>query len=504
MGGHLLLGIDLGTSGVKAGVYDSEARLLGLGRARSYPVISSHPGWSESDPELWWDGAAASVRDACEAGGVSPADVGAVGMSVFFPALVPMSETGESLRPAILYNDQRSLGEVDAILDIIDREAYQRRIGNVLVPGTCAVTSMLWLKEHEPEIYRSSHTLGMANTFLASRLCGEHVTDYSNASLTGLVHGASPQRWSTELCDLMGIDPGKLPRIVAPSQVVGFVGGEGARMTGLQPGTPVVAGMGDAAASAYGAGAVDESTVIYITGSTDCVTSPFSRPTEDLRWLNSGYIREDIWFGIGTMTSSGVSVEWFASQFYTGEQDQRIQAMIQDAASVEEKSSPELLYLPYLQGERTPIWDPRARGAFFGLTTATTRADMARAVFQGTALGLRDVVRCLEDMRGPVTEIRACGGGGRNSLWTAIKADALGRSIDVLGFQEMGSLGGALLAGVGTGVFPSHEHAAGVARGAAAVTSVDPDPARSGRYDELYELYTSLYAQTRDIAHALE
>ena len=257
--------------------------------------------------------------------------------------------------------------------------------------------------------------------------------------------------------------------------------------------------MGDAAAGAYGAGAVDGSTVVYVAGSTDCVTSPLDRPTEDLRWINSGYIREDLWFGIGTMTSSGVSVEWFADQFYSGSRDERLAAMIADAQAAASREAAELLYLPYLQGERTPVWDPKARGAFFGLTASTSRADMAQAVFLGTALGLRDVVSCLEQMRGGAFEIRACGGSMRNEYWTQLKADVLGRPIGVLSMQETGSLGAALLAGVGTAVVGSHEEAARLSRAASAVTAVEPGT-DTARHEELYELYTALYERTRDLS----
>lgn len=522
----LLAGLDIGTSGVKAGVFDAGGKLVGLARA-PHRIETPRPGLAECDPEDWWRGLVRSLREACEAGGVSPGDIGGVGLSVLYPVVVPLDADGRALYPAILYSDQRSLAQVAAIEEKIPRAEYESTIGNRLVPGTCAVTSMAWLRDERPDAYEGARVLGFANTFAVSRLTGEFVTDPSNASVSGLMNINDPRRWSEELAEKLGIDPVKLPRIIGSDEVAGAVTKAAAEETGLSQGTPVVAGCGDVVASAVGAGLASGGAggewAVYIAGSSDSLTVPMARPSEGRGCVNCACVPRGVWLGIGTTTSSGASVDWFAREFLetaschggrmpAGES----LAVVTDLAASSPPGANGLLFTPYLQGERTPLWDPRARGGFFGLTLTSGRADLARAVFEGTAFSFRQMVESLEGFAGTeLREIRAVGGGTRNALWNQIKADVLQRKIRVLGFQETGTLGAALLAGVGAGVYRSFEEAADVPAGprrAEAATAaqpggeaevIEPDPARADVYARLFELYSTVYRRTRDIAHGL-
>jgi len=498
---ELLLGLDIGTSGVKVGVAEAGGRLLGLGRA-SHENASPQPGWVECDPQRWWGGVLAALRQACAEAGRSPADIAAVGVSVLFPCVVPLDADARALYPAILYCDRRSLAEVAAIEALIPRAEYEARIGNVLVPGTCAATSLAWLRGHQPDAWRAAHCFGFANTAITARLTGEFCTDPTQVALSGLVDIYDPWRWDAELCEKLGIDATRLPRVAGAAEVVGTLTRAAAAETGLRPGTPVVCGCGDVPASALGAGAADPSSVIYVAGSTDCVAVPTPAPTGDRRWVNSAYVPRGLWLPIGTTTSSGVSVEWFTREMLV-RGGEGLRAMTELAAGAP-LGSHGLLFLPYLQGERTPLWDPRARGAFFGLSTATTRADLARAVLEGTAFALRSVIESLEGVVGaPVGEIRAVGGGTRNALWNQIKADVLGKRLAVLEFQETSALGAALLAAMGAGLHTSFAAAADAARSCNRAHVVEPDPARAESYGRLYPLFAGLYPATRELAHAL-
>jgi xylulokinase len=522
-----LLGIDVGTSGVKAGIFDPTGHLLGLGRA-PYTVDAPHPNWAQCDPERWWRGVLKALAGACEAAGIAPAAIDSVGIGVLYPCVMPLAADGHALYPAILYSDQRSLSQVAAIEALIPRETYENRIGNVLVPGTCAVTSILWLRDTYPEIYAETEAFGWANTFITARLTGEIYVDPTTVALSGLVDIEDPWQWSETLCDTLGVDPQRLPKIAGAADVVGTVTREAAEVTGLRVGTPVVCGAGDVPTSTVGAGvkaavsdkvpstsgnrgrwnapemsadvSADASAVAYAAGSTDCVAAPLPRPTEDRRWVNSTYIPRGVWLGIGATTSSGVSVAWAARELLACEE---LGTMTELAASAP-PGSHRLLYLPYLQGERTPIWDPLARGMVMGLTASTTRADLARAIFEGTAFALRQVIECLETVVGhPVAQIRAMGGGTRNPLWNQIKADVLQKALLVLEFQETGALGAALLAGLGIGVYETFEEATDVAQRVSGGVTVTPDPAHAAIYDELFELYTQAYPETKALAHAL-
>ncbi|MHC4981688.1 MAG: xylulokinase [Planctomycetota bacterium] len=499
---ELLLGIDVGTSGVKSGIFDLEGQLLGLGRS-PYRTSAPRGGWAECDPQLWWRGLVDSLAEACDSAKVAADQIGAIGVGVLYPAVAPLDKSGRPLHPAILYCDQRSLQQVEWIESRIAREKYQSIIGNTLVPGTCAVTSMLWLRDERPEEYSNARALGFANTFLTAALTGDFFADPTMAALSGLVDIKDPWCWSEQLCEALEIDKGRLPRIAGSAEVIGGVRNSAAKQTHLKAGTPVVCGCGDVPASAIGAGALSPGTVVYIAGSTDCVSVPMSRPTDDRRWINCAYIPRDTWMGIGTTSSSGMSVEWFVREVLGAGGSAGLEKMTRLAAA-SRPGSGRVLYLPYLQGERTPVWDPQARGLFIGLTSATTRADMARAVFEGTAFALRQVIECLEGVIDEdVEEIRAVGGGTANQLWNSIKASALKKELHVLDFQETGALGAALLAGIGAGHYDSPEKAVSVARSVGGEKLIEPDPQLIGIYDELFSVYSALYPRTREIAHTL-
>lgn len=499
--GNLLAGVDIGTSAVKVGLFDLSGRPVGIGRAR-YAIDSPYPGWAQCDPWLWWQGFLDALKQACDVAQVEPASIGAVGLSVLFPAVVPMDVQGHPLHPAILYNDRRSLAQVQKIELVIPRSEYQAAIGNRLMPGTCAVTSMAWLRDERPEAYTASHVLGFASTFMVARLTGEFCTDPTHAALSGLACIDEPWRWSEALCEKLGIELERLPRIVAPGQVVGGVVGAAARECGLRVGTPVVAGAGDVPASTIGAGIRPQGTAVYIAGSTDCLALMLPRPSPGSAWVNCAYVMPGRWLGIGTTTSSGVSVEWFAREFLGQDGAEGVARMTELAESAPPGSN-RLLYLPYLQGERTPVWDPLARGVFIGLTASTARADLARAVFEGTAFALREVLEYRAPGAGPVEEIRAVGGGTRNELWNRIKAAVLKRPLQVLAFQDTSALGAALLAGTGSGIYSSPEEAALLAREVCGGRIVSPDPEWEALYDELFALYKQIYPRVQEIMHRL-
>jgi xylulokinase len=466
---QLLAGVDAGTSGVKVGLFEPDGRLVGLGRS-SHQIDIPRPGWTQCDPELWWLGFLRAFRQACEEGQVGPDAIGALGLSVLYPAVMPLDAQGCALYPAVLYSDRRSLDQVREIERRIPPREYRALIGNPLMTGTGAVTSMAWLRDERPAEYEAARALGFANTFFIARLTGEFFTDPTNAALSGLVDIRDPWRWSEGLCEELDIARERLPGIAGSAQVVG------ARLGGA---------------------------LVYIAGSTDCVAAPMSRPSTDTAWINCAYVDRGAWLAIGATTSSGVSVAWFTSEFLDRGEGEGLASMI-ELASSSPPGCNGLIYVPYLQGERTPVWDSLARGVFIGLTASTTRHDLARAVFEGTAFSLRQVIERVDSVvQGPVGDIRAVGGGTKNDLWNQIKADVLKKRLHVLKFQETGTLGAALLAGIGCGVYGSFEEATRVPEGLLDARVVAPDPGRAELYDELFALYSKIYPQTRDIMHGL-
>jgi xylulokinase len=504
--GRPLLGIDLGTSGVKAGIFDPAGPLLGFGRA-GYEVLSPHPGWAETDPAAWWEGTCSAISAACSQAHLDPADISSVGLSVLFPAVMLLGPDAVPLSRALLYCDQRSLAQIRAIERAIPRDEFQSLVGNTLAPGNSAVTSILWLRDDSAAAFSSARVIAWANTYLVAKLTGHMVTDPCMAALSGLVDIREPRRWNPSLCERLGVPLEKLPVILRPDEVAGTVSEEAHVQTGLRLGVPVVCGSGDTPSAVFGAGAASPGEVVYSAGSTDCVTTPLSRPTRDLRWVSATCAVDDLWCAIGTTTSSGASVAWFCREIL-GRDDGEARRALSELAVRSPAGANGLLFLPYLQGERTPIWDPLARGVFFGLSASTTRADMARAVLEGTAFGLRGVMDSLEEVAErppgqPQLQIRAVGGGTGNALWNSIKASVLGRPLSVLGFQETGVLGAALLSGMGCGTYRSSAEAVAVARSVGKSMEVTPEPALARVYEELYPLFGELYPKTAAIAHAL-
>jgi xylulokinase len=501
-GCELLMGIDVGTSGVKVGLFDPDGTMVGFGRSSNYTFYSPRPGWSQSDPERWLEGISQAIRQSCAEAKIKPSDVGAVGVSVFSPTIVPVDRRGRVCYPAILYSDQRSVRQVQEILYLIPRNRYQRITGNVLVPGNCAVTSMAWVRDEEPEVYRKTACFAFANTFVTSWLTGGCFTDPTMVSMSGLADIRDPRTWSEHLCATLHVDMDRLPRIAESWEIIGEVRAGASSRTGLRTGVPVVNGCVDVVASSVGAGAGEEGCLVYVAGSSDNITTPLSQPAQTLKWVNVSYFPENVWMGVGTSTCSGSSVDWFVREILRCGEGGYTSML--DLAASSTPGSRGLLFLPYLQGERTPLWDPRARGLFVGLTTSTTCGDLARAVLEGTAFALRDIVENLKDITSSSRrEVRCVGGGMKNPLWNQIKADVLQMPLYLLEFQETGCLGSALLAGMGLGVYGSFVEAVGVARNKIRVQVVEPDSSKGEIYGKTFSLFRDAYSASRDVVHAL-
>ncbi len=501
--GNVLLGLDIGTSSVKAGVFTPDGRLLGLGRS-GYVIRQPHPGWAECDPGEWWHGTRAALRQACAAAGIEPGDVQAVGLSVLFPCVMLLDRRLRPLSPALLYCDQRSAPQAAAIAAVLPATEFAARTGNVLTPGTSAVTSLAWLRDNCPGEYRAAAHVAWTNTWLLARLTGTVAVDPSMVALSGLAEKQDPWHWSEPLCRRFGIAGDKLPPIRGAAEVAGTITVVAARATGLRPGTPVVTGCGDVPAAALGGGVTTSDTALYVAGSTDCVCVPLARPARPGSWVNCAHIEAGRWLAIGTATSSGVSVEWFCRTFLGHRRGSaaRLDEMRRLAAAAPAGANG-VLFLPYLQGERTPIWDADATGAFTGITVRTTPADLARAVFEGTACSLRHILADTRRVLGRTPGVLlATGGGTANGLWNQIKADVLQRPLQILGFQETGVLGAALLAGVGSGLF-TPSGAAGIAARRQTRHAVVPDAGKGGLYDRLFARYVATYPAMRTVVAGL-
>jgi xylulokinase len=440
-----------------------------------------------------------------ERNGIRREEIESVGISTMCPSLVALDGEGNPLRPSILYLDQRSLPQAKRIQEEIGLDRIFQATGNRIAPGTYSVTSMLWIKENEPEVFNRTRYFGHGNTFLAHRLTGQFAFDCTNASFTGLFGTGSDRLWSRELCQALKVPIELLPRPVISSIPAGTVSAAASRATGLAEGIPVAIGGADTACSALGAGVIDSGQVFETSGTSDVLSFCADRPEFDIRFMNRCHVVPERWLLMGAMLSPGAALSWFRDQCCLPEkrtaEDLGLSAY--QIMDLEAKISPpganRLLFLPYMRGERSPVWDPYARGVFFGLSLDTTKADMIRSILEGTAYGLRQNLEIAEKNLGlRAKDLRAVGGGSKSAIWTQIKADVLKRPITVLNLQETAVLGAAMLGGLASGRFAEHREAVSKAS-AQPLRVLSPDPETGLLYDQMYESYLSLYLSLKEL-----
>jgi len=481
----LVLGLDVSTTATKAVLMDREGAVRAVATC-GYGFETPKPLWSEQDPALWWNGTVSSVRSALAEAGVGGETVDAIGLAGQMHGLVTLDAAGDVLRPAILWNDQRTEAECDLIRERVGRERLIAVTGNDALPGFTA-PKLIWIRRHEPDIWSRIASILLPKDYVRLRLSGDRATDRADGAGT-LLFDLARRDWSDEVVSALEIDDSWLPRTYEGPEVTGAVSEEAAAATGLRAGTPIVAGGGDQAAAAAAMGAVEPGVLSLSLGTSGVVFATTDGPSIEPNGRLHAFCHAvpARWHVMGVMLSAGGSLRWYRDALAPGVQF----GELVDEASEAPTGSDGLLFLPYLSGERTPHADPLARAAFVGLTLHHGRPHLTRSVLEGVAFGLRD---SLELMRatglGLPTEIRATGGGSTSALWRQILADVLEMSVATTSTSEGAAQGAAMLAAVGSGWFPSVEDACRtwVTLGEAT------DPSDPASYRELYARYRELY-----------
>ncbi len=488
-----LLGIDLGGTGAKAGIFTLDGGLVGYGYTE-YAMISRLPGQAEHDAEGWWQATTRAVRQALS--GVPPSAILAVGVGCT-NGLVAVDRVGQPLRPAIMLWDQRSLPEVARIRAALGEAEVQTVTGNPVAPGAYSLPTLLWLMHHEPDTYAAAHKLMVPGGYLVARLTGKFTIDHSRACTT-LLFDIQRLSWHEPFLSAFGIAAEKLPEPVPSQAVAGRVSAKAAAETGLLPGTPVMAGCMDTLGAALGAGVIEPGQGFIIMGTAARVATTLAEPNFDHRLMNCTHFQAGHWLALGALNGVGSSLRWVRDQLGQAEQVTAnatgldVYDLLTAQAALAPPGSKGLIYLPYLAGERTPIWDPYARGVLFGLTLGHQRADVLRAVLEGAAMALRQAVELLEATSGQrLNCLRVGGAAAASRVWMQIIADVLGRPIVGLTTAHSEVLGAALLAGVGAGAYSDFAEARQAsARGD---TLYESQPSAQAAYDQLYPIYTELY-----------
>lgn len=486
------IGIDSSTTATKALLLAETGDVIGVA-ASTYDYETPRPLWSEQQPELWWTATAASIRQLLANTGITPNAIKAIGLTGQMHGLVLLDKNGSVLRPAILWNDQRTGAECDEMRHLIGKQQLIAITGNDALTGFTA-PKILWVKNNEPEIYaRIAHIL-LPKDYVRYQLTGEFATDKADAAGMQLFD-VRQRDWSGEVVGKLGIDPAWLPPTFEGTAVTGYVTAAAAEAVGLLAGTPVMAGGGDQAANAVGVGAVGDGVVALSLGTSGVVFASSDVPIvePDGRLHAFCHAVPGKWHLMGVMLSAAGSLRWYRDALAPGVD---FDDLLAPAAAVP-PGSEGLLFLPYLTGERTPHPDPLARGSFVGLTVRHTQPHLTRAVLEGVAFGLRD---SLELMRGAgladVSQIRASGGGLRSPLWRQILADALQTEIVTVNSSEGAAYGAAVLALVGAGVYTSVPAACADLIRVTGRTSPGKDAAA---YGQSYAVYRRLYPALQTI-----
>lgn len=488
--GSYLLGIDIGTSACKTALFHPGGGAVAV-RECPYGVSYPQPGWAQQDPDDWWKAAVSGIRGVLEESGVRPADIAGIGVDGQSWAMVAIDKDGAVLYPSPIWTDTRAGGECEEMIRAVSREVLFGCSGNAITPGH-TMPKVLWLKKHFPDIYAHAEKVLQSNGYIVYRLTGTMTQDLSQGygwNCFDMDRG----EWNAALCREAGIRPELLPRLCECSEIAGRITRQTAALTGLCEGTPVVAGGLDAACSTLGVGVIRPGETQEQGGQAGGMSICMDTCSPVRSLILSRHVAPRRWLLQGGTTGGGGALKWFREQLCP----QMSFASMSEAAA-EAPCAGEVVFLPYMAGERSPLWNPDARGVFFGLSFATTRGQMIRAVMEGVAFSLRHNLDTAEAAGVCAGMLRATGGSCNSPAWMQIKADVTGRRIEVPQAETAAAWGAAILAGIGSDVFESWEEAVGSIQ---VMRSYEPDLNRSVLYEKQYQKYLRLTETLGPLMH---
>jgi xylulokinase len=481
------LGIDTSTTSSKALLIDERGMVIAI-ESLPHTLQTPKPLWSEQNPSEWWEAVAGSIKSVLQKTNVAGEEVAAVGLTGQMHGLVLLDEAGKVLRPAILWNDQRTQSQCDEIHQRIGKEKFIHITGNIALTGFTA-PKILWVKENEPDVFAKAKHVLLPKDYIRYKLTGGYAMDKADGAGTVLFDLKS-RDWSDEVLSALDIPRAWMPKTFEGTEFTGHINSEAAALTGLKIGTPVAAGGGDQAAQAVGVGAVEPGIVGLTVGTSGVIfaTTPSALIEPEGRLHAFCHAVPGMWHFMGVMLSAAGSLQWY--------RDALVPDMSFDDLVKEAESAPAgcegLLFLPYLSGERTPYPDPLARGAFIGLTIRHTRAHITRAVLEGVAFGLKDSFTLIQNAGlGSITQVRASGGGTKGALWRQILASVLEAELVTVNTAEGAAFGAALLAGVGAGAW--HDVPTACKETIHITGRTLPDDDQMKVYRKMYPIYQDLY-----------
>lgn len=496
-----ILGVDIGTSGTKTVLFSEDGCPI-ASATYEYPLYTPQNGYAEQDPTDWWFASYNGIKDVIAKSGVCVEDIKGIGLSGQMHGLVMLDKDNKVIRKSIIWCDQRTGKEVEFMNEKIGVDKFIKITANPPITGFTAA-KILWVKNNEPDNYEKCRHILLPKDYIRFMLTGEFATEVSDASGMQLLD--IPKRdWSDEILADLGIDKSLLAKVYESPEITGTITKSVAELTGLAVGTPVVGGAGDNAAAAVGTGVVEDGKAFTTIGSSGVVFAHTSNISID----DKGRVHTfccavpGCWHVMGVTQSAGLSLKWFRDNLCWSEMETALNMGV-DPYYLTDKAAMDvpiganrLLYMPYLNGERTPHLDPDARGAFVGLSTMHKKKDMIRAVMEGVSYSLRDCVEVMREMNINVTDMMACGGGGSSPLWRQMLADLYGCQVKTTMNKEGPALGVALLAAVGAGIYSSVPEACKAVIKPEKIQ--DPIAENTAAYEKVYSLYRKLYPAMKD------
>lgn len=483
------IGIDLGTSAVKLLLMRGDGKIINI-VSREYPISFPHPGWSEQNPEDWIAQTIAGIQLLVQ--DIDRSQVAGISFGGQMHGLVVLDKNDKVIRPAILWNDGRTFQEVGYLNNVVGREKLSALTANIAFAGFTA-PKLLWMRSNEPERFARIDKIMLPKDYLAYRLTGVHCTDVSDASGT-LLFDVEHKCWSREMLDICGVREEQMAQIFESYRPAGTLTAEMAAILGLSPDVVVAAGAGDNAAAAVGTGTVGEGKCNISLGTSGTIFISSDRfGVDQFNSLHSFAHADGHYHLMGCMLSAASCNKWWMEDIIGTGDYAANQAPITD----DRLGNNHVYFLPYLMGERSPINDTDARGTFVGMTMDTTRADMTQAMLEGVAFAIRDSFEVARSLGITIRRSKICGGGARSPLWKKIVANVLNVSLDILASEQGPGMGGAMLAAVACGEYPSVEACCDAL--VKVVDTVEPDPAIAARYEARYQQYRKIYPALKPV-----
>ncbi len=497
-----LLGIDIGTTSARAVIIEKSGSLV-ASASKDYPLITPQPGWTEQNPREWWDATLFAIKKVLSSSDIDPHKLECIGLTGQMHGSVFLDKEGQVIRPAILWNDQRTFKQCERIYEIFGYREFIKLAHNKALPGFTA-TKIMWLEENEPDNFKKIYKVLLPKDYIRYKLSSKFITDVSDASGTILLD-VENRRWSDQILEGLGIDRNMLPELCESTEILSKVNSEAAQATGLAEGTPIAGGGSDNTAGAVGSGTVKEGFVSDSLGTSGVVFASSDTPVYDEEgrihcWCHSVPGK---WLTVAATLSAAGSLKWYHDRFGPSKhiKEKHPQSsgykLLDKQAEEVPVGSEGLIFMPYLAGERylsgvgSRYGDPHARGVFFGISYMHTQDHFVRSIMEGVAYSQLDCLSILESQGVSAQKVALFGGGAKSGLWRQIIADVLDKNIVTLNVDEGPAFGAALIAGAGCGIYDSVEQAAGSI--IKEVDEINPIEENVAKYRKLYKIYKSLY-----------